>query len=77
MEKSVSGAASCHLSASLAAKSNFTVERVVAVLLPGDYLYTKALNSGLFGINPGLELTYIDNLPRFIEVSCNMNMLSF
>ena len=40
-------------------------------------MYIKALNNGLFGINPGLELTSIDNLSRFIEVSCNMNMLSF
>ena len=40
-------------------------------------MYIKALNNGLFSINPGLELTSIDNLPRFIEVSCNMNMLSF
>ena len=47
------------------------------VLLQGDYMYIKALNNGLFGVNPGLELTSIDNLPRFIEVSCNMNMLSF
>ena len=37
----------------------------------------KALNNGLFGINPGIELTSIDNLPRFVEVSCNMNILSF
>ena len=37
-------------------------------------MYIKALSNGLFGINPGLELTYIDNLPRFIVVSCNMNM---
>ena len=40
-------------------------------------MYTKALNNGSFGINPGLDLTSIDNLSRFIEVSCNMNMLSF
>ena len=40
-------------------------------------MYIKALNNGLFGINPGLELTSIDNLPRFIEISCNMNVLSF
>ena len=37
----------------------------------------KALNNDLFGINPGIELTSIDNLPRFVEVSCNMNILSF
>ena len=41
------------------------------------YMYVKALNNGLFGINPGIELTSIDNLPRFVEVSCNMNILSF
>ena len=40
-------------------------------------MYVKALNNGLFGINPGIELTSIDNLPRFVEVSCNMNILSF
>ena len=52
-------------------------QSTINVLLQGDYMYIKALNNGLFGINPGLELTSIDNLPRFIEVSCNMNMLSF
>ena len=47
------------------------------ILVQGDYMYVKALNNGLFGINPGIELTSIDNLPRFVEVSCNMNTLSF
>ena len=47
------------------------------ILVQGDYMYVKALNNGLFGINPGIELTFIDNLPRFVEVSCNMNILSF
>ena len=47
------------------------------VLLQGDYVYIKALNDGLFCVNPGLEVTSIDNLPRFIDVSCNMNKLSF
>ena len=47
------------------------------ILVQGDYMYVKALNNGLFGINPGIELTSIDNLPRFVEVSCNMNILSF
>ena len=47
------------------------------ILVQGDYMYVKALNNGLFGINPGIELTSIDNLPRVVEVSCNMNILSF
>ena len=47
------------------------------VLLRGDYMYIKALNNELFGISPGLELTSIENLPRLIEISCSMNMLSF
>ena len=47
------------------------------ILVQGDYVYVKALNNGIFGINPGIELTSIDNLPRFVEVSCNMNILSF
>ena len=47
------------------------------ILVQGDYMYVKALNNGLFGINPGIELTSIDNLPRFVEVSCNMNILSY
>ena len=47
------------------------------ILVQGDYLYVKALNNGLFGINPEIELTSIDNLPRFVEVSCKMNILSF
>ena len=47
------------------------------ILVQGDCMYVKALNNCLFGINPGIELTSIDNLPRFVEVSCNMNILSF
>ena len=47
------------------------------ILVQGDYMYVKALNNGLSGINPGIELTSIDNLPRFVEVSCNMNILFF
>ena len=47
------------------------------ILVQGDYMYVKALNNGLFGTNPGIELTSIDNLPRFVEVSCNMDILSF
>ena len=47
------------------------------ILLQRDYLCIKALNNGLFGINPGIELTSIEKLPRFVEVSCNMSILSF
>ena len=50
----------------------YTVERVVTVNNK-QWLATRRL----YGINLGLELTSIDNLPGFIEVSFNMNMLSF
>ena len=47
------------------------------ILVQGDFMYVKALNNCSFCINPGVELTSIDNLPRFVEVSCNMSVLSF
>ena len=55
----------------------FECSTIDNTLVQGDYTYVKALNNGLFGINPGIELTSTDNLPRFVEVSCNMNILSF
>ena len=70
-----------NLSASLVAEciplKEWSQSTINNVLLQGDCMYINALNNGLFGINPGLELTSIDNLPRFIDLSCNMNMLSF
>ena len=70
-----------NLSASLVAEciplKEWSQSTINNVLLQGDCMYINALNNGLFGINPGLELTSIDNLPRFIDVSCNLNMLSF
>ena len=55
-------------------RSQSTIDNI---LVQGDYMYVKALNNSLFGKNPGIELTSIDNLLRFVEVSCNMSILSF
>ena len=38
------------------------------VLLQGDKMYLKALNSGLTVLDPGIEFLSVDNLPKLVSV---------
>ena len=38
-----------------------------SILLQGDNMYIKALNSGLIDSGPGVELLSINNLPKFVD----------
>ena len=40
-------------------------------------MYIKALNNGLIDLGPGVELLSINNLPKFVDASCDMGMFSF
>ena len=47
------------------------------VLLQGNKMYLKALNSGLTVLDPGIEFLSADNLPKVVSVSCCSNMFSY
>ena len=46
------------------------------VLLQGDKMYLKALNSGLIVLDPGVEFLSVDNLPKVVSVPCCSNIFS-
>ena len=47
------------------------------VLLQGDKMYLKALNSGLVVLEEGVEFLSVDNLPKVVGVSCCASMFSY
>ena len=46
------------------------------VLLQGDKMYLKALNSGLIVLDPGVDFLSVDNLPKVVSVPCCSNIFS-
>ena len=47
------------------------------VLLQGDTMYLKALNSGLVVLDQRVEFLFVDNLPNVVGVSCCTSMTCF
>ena len=47
------------------------------LILQGDKMYLRALNSGLIVLEPSTEFLSVDNLPKVVGVSCCRNMFSY
>ena len=47
------------------------------VLLEGDKMYLEALNNGLIILDQGVELLFVDNLPKVVIASCCKDMFSY
>ena len=69
------------LSAVLTAQHNPLIDWLTTtfnnVLLQGDKMYLKALNSGLVVLEQGVEFLCVDNLPKVVGVSCFASMFSY
>ena len=49
----------------------------INVLLEGDKMYLKALNSGIIILGLGVEFLSVDDFPKVVNVSCCRSMFSY